>query len=287
MISGSSTLRRKNGPGCLAAVPLPAGRTLTAGNCAINGDNGIYGTLRVRAPGNVPGSRDGEVGWTDKNGNLGFLAEKDSILPSEATSYLLTTYGSIKSTKVCYGSNLQREPCLCVEPDHFDGIRYRQWRYATEQSRVLDGRASIGTGILNSSGSATLSVNNLTVGSHILTASYAGDGNNFAVNAPLTETVEDFSIAAGATTTATIKSGSSATYTFTLNPLAPATTFPSALTLSASGGPAGSTYTLSPTTITSGEVPHPSLLPSLLHRSQIPRSRRPRDPALLDHFRLS
>jgi hypothetical protein len=64
--------------------------------------------------------------------------------------------------------------------------------------------------------------------------------------------VEDFSIAAGATTTATIKSGGSATYTFTFNPVAPATTFPSALTLSASGGPAGSTYTLSPTTIASG-----------------------------------
>jgi hypothetical protein len=117
----------------------------------------------------------------------------------------------------------------------------------------LDGATSIGTGTLNSSGSAKLSVNNLTVGSHTITASYAGDANNFAAaNAPLTEAVEDFSISAGAITTATIKSGSSATYTFTFNPIAPATTFPSALTLSVSGGPAGSTYTLSPTTITSG-----------------------------------
>jgi hypothetical protein len=116
----------------------------------------------------------------------------------------------------------------------------------------LDGSTSIGTGTLNSSGTATLSVNNLTVGSHTITASYAGDANYAAVKAPLTEVVEDFSIAAGAATMATISRGASATYTFTFNPVAPATTFPSALTLSAAGGPAGSTYTLSPTTITSG-----------------------------------
>jgi N-acetylneuraminic acid mutarotase len=33
-------------------------------------DFGIYGTLQVPAPGNVPGMRSGAVGWTDANGNL-------------------------------------------------------------------------------------------------------------------------------------------------------------------------------------------------------------------------
>ena len=34
------------------------------------GQPGIYGTLAVPAPGNIPGSRSGAVGWTDQKGNL-------------------------------------------------------------------------------------------------------------------------------------------------------------------------------------------------------------------------
>ncbi len=35
-----------------------------------SGQTGTYGTLGTAAPGNVPGCRDGAVGWTDKSGNL-------------------------------------------------------------------------------------------------------------------------------------------------------------------------------------------------------------------------
>ena len=31
---------------------------------------GVYGTLGVAAPGNIPGGREGAATWTDKNGNL-------------------------------------------------------------------------------------------------------------------------------------------------------------------------------------------------------------------------
>ena len=32
--------------------------------------SGVYGTLGTPSVGNMPGGRDGAVGWTDKNGNL-------------------------------------------------------------------------------------------------------------------------------------------------------------------------------------------------------------------------
>jgi hypothetical protein len=35
-----------------------------------SGQTGIYGTLGTAAAGNVPGCRDGAVGWTDLSGNL-------------------------------------------------------------------------------------------------------------------------------------------------------------------------------------------------------------------------
>jgi N-acetylneuraminic acid mutarotase len=46
------------------------GAKTNSGNCVANGEYGVYGTLRVPAPGNVPGSREGEVSWTDRNGHL-------------------------------------------------------------------------------------------------------------------------------------------------------------------------------------------------------------------------
>jgi N-acetylneuraminic acid mutarotase len=224
----------------------------SSGNCVENGEYGVYGTLRVSAPVNVPGSRDDAASWSDRNGHLwlfgggGFDSVGFFWSLNDLWEYQLKQNSALALTS-------SANPVFAQNPITLTASVTATGATPTGTVTFLDGTTSIGTGTLNSSGSATLSVNNLTVGSHTITASYAGDTNNFAAaNAPLTEAVEDFSIAAGATTTATIKSGSSATYTFTFNPIAPATTFPSALTLSASGGPAGSTYTLSPTTITSG-----------------------------------
>lgn len=241
---------------------LTCGEKTSSGNCAINGAHGIYGTSRVPAPGNVPGSRDGEVGWTDKNGNL-WLFGGEGFDSSIGGSFLplndLWEYQIKQNSAVALTSSAN--PVFAQNPITLTASVTATGATPTGTVTFLDGTTSIGTGTLNSLGSATLSVSNLTVGSHTITASYAGDANNFAAaNAPLTEAVDDFSIAAGATTTATIKSGGSATYTFTFNPIAPATAFPSALTLSASGGPPSSTYTLSPTTITSGAGPTPVTL---------------------------
>jgi hypothetical protein len=207
--------------------------------------------LRVSAPVNVPGSRYDAASWSDRNGHLwlfggyGFDSIGSPSSLNDLWEYQLKQNAAMALTSSANPAFLQNPITLTASVTATGAT-------PTGTVTFLDGTTSIGTGTLNSSGSATLSVNNLTVGFHTITASYAGDANYAAAKAPLTEVVEDFSIAAGATTTATISRGGSATYTFTFNPVAPATTFLSALTLSASGGPAGSTYTLSPTTITSG-----------------------------------
>jgi N-acetylneuraminic acid mutarotase len=227
------------------------GAKTSTGNCVTNGAYGVYGTLRVPAPGNVPGSREDAANWSDRNGHLWLFGGDGfdsigSLWPlNDLWEYQLKQNALVALTP-------SANPVFAQNPVTLTASVTASGAAPTGTVTFLDGTTSIGTGTLNSSGSATLAVNTLTVGSHTITVSYAGDANNFAANAPLTEVVDEFNIVAGATTTATIKSGSAATYMFTFNPVAPAATFPSSLTLSASGGPAGSTYTLSPTTITTG-----------------------------------
>jgi sugar lactone lactonase YvrE len=121
-----------------------------------------------------------------------------------------------------------------------------------------DGSTTIGTGTLSASGSgasaiAKLTTTSLGMGSQAITANYPGDSNNQASNTTtLTEVVEDFSVNANSPTTATIEPGLAASFTFTVSPVSPATTFPAAITLTATGLPKGATYTLSPATIASG-----------------------------------
>jgi sugar lactone lactonase YvrE len=123
---------------------------------------------------------------------------------------------------------------------------------------LYDGSTAIGTGTLSASGSgasaiAKLSTTSLATGSHSITASYPGDSNNQAsITTTLTEVVEDFSVTANSPTTATIEPGLAASFSFAVSPVSPATTFPAAITLTATGLPKGATYTLSPATIASG-----------------------------------
>jgi sugar lactone lactonase YvrE len=122
----------------------------------------------------------------------------------------------------------------------------------------LDGTTVIGTGTLSASGSgasavAKLTLTTLPAGSQAITASYPGDTNNQAsTTATLTEVVEDFSIVATGSTSSTIEPGATATFTFTVSPVSPATTFPAAITLTAAGLPTGATYSFSPASIASG-----------------------------------
>jgi hypothetical protein len=121
-----------------------------------------------------------------------------------------------------------------------------------------DGSTAIGTGTLSASGSGASAIAKLTtaslgMGSQAITANYPGDSNNQASSsAALAEVVEDFSVTANSPATATIEPGLAASFTFTVSPVSPATTFPAAIDLTAMGLPKGATYTLSPATIASG-----------------------------------
>jgi len=114
----------------------------------------------------------------------------------------------------------------------------------------MDGTTPLGTGTL-AGGVATLTTSSLAVGTHTVTASYGGDTNFLpASSAPLTQLVEDFGFTISAPSI-TVTPGGTAVFNFTVNPMN-GTTFPSSIGLTASGLPAGATYSSSPATITAG-----------------------------------
>jgi len=122
-----------------------------------------------------------------------------------------------------------------------------------------DNGTPIGTGTLTASDSgasatAQLTTSGLAIGTHPITASYPGDTNNqsSSTTVALSQVIEDFSVVARPPTTSTIEPGSSATYSITVSPVSPATTFPEAITLTAAGLPTGATYTFAPSTIAAG-----------------------------------
>jgi hypothetical protein len=130
---------------------------------------------------------------------------------------------------------------------------------ATGVVTFLDGSTPLGTGALSATGVATFATATLATGSHTISASYAGDANfTAATSGSLTEVVEDFSIAisggSAGITSVTAKAGSSAEFSFALSPTG-STTFPAAITLSASGLPTGATATFSPSAIAAGASP--------------------------------
>ena len=221
------------------------------GNCIVDGMPGVYGILEVPAVGNVPGSRDG-ISWTGKDGNLwifggdGLDADDNLGFLNDLWEYQLKESPTVTLASSASQAYVENDIKLTATVAAASGV-------PTGAVTFLDGTASIGTGALNSSGQSTLTVGSLAVGSHALTASYGGDANDFAaVSATVSQMVDDFSINAGATTASTISPGGSATYSFTCSPVAPATSFPAAITLSASGGPAGVTYSFSTAIISGG-----------------------------------
>jgi len=98
-----------------------------------------------------------------------------------------------------------------------------------------------------------------TPATHSITATYTAGSANFTGSASgtLTEAVADFTIAAQSGTlqnaSITVQPGAAGQYTFILSPQSPATTFPTAITLTVSGLPPGATYSFSPSaTIAAG-----------------------------------
>jgi hypothetical protein len=123
----------------------------------------------------------------------------------------------------------------------------------------LNGSALLGTAPVNSSGIATLTITTLAAETYRLTAQYSGYANflsstsaavSVTVNTQAT-TDQSFSLnTTGSAPSQTVQPGKSALYTLSVSP-APGTTLP-AITLTASGLPAGFTATFSPQTIAAG-----------------------------------
>jgi hypothetical protein len=117
-----------------------------------------------------------------------------------------------------------------------------------------DGGKSIGTGTLNASGVATLNVAFSTNGQHILTAVYAGNGLYQPVtSAPLTQVVEDFSLAlaTGSQNSASIILGASTQFNLVVSPIG-ANTLAAPVALSITGLPANGSGSFAPANVAGG-----------------------------------
>jgi len=138
----------------------------------------------------------------------------------------------------------------------------------TGQILFFDGNSGVGAAPLDDSGVAILRVDTLSVGTHSLVASYAGDDKfSASTSAPVTITIanRDFAVAA-APPTATVTAGQSALFNITVTPAGgftdPVTFSCPALTgITCSFNPPmvtpnGGTATTTLTATTSADVPH-------------------------------
>ncbi len=118
----------------------------------------------------------------------------------------------------------------------------------------MDGATQLGIATLGNTGTATLTLSTLAVGSHNITAVYAGNvdfaGSRSSV---VTETVQDFSfsVSGGTATVVTVMPGDKAIYTVQFAPQG-ASTFVNAVALTLTGLPTGATYTIAPSSIAAG-----------------------------------
>ncbi len=128
----------------------------------------------------------------------------------------------------------------------------------TGQITFYDGMTALGTGNIDGTGAANLTTTQLSVGTHTITATYAGDANfNPVAQSSATVAVvvnalpPAFTLAASSSTLSINQSGSS-TLTLTLTPNE---TFTGSVSLAASGLPAGVTAQFSPATaqLTAGQ----------------------------------
>jgi hypothetical protein len=133
---------------------------------------------------------------------------------------------------------------------------------ATGTVTFMDGTVVLGTATLTPNGgvavslttnaNAALLTSSLGTGSHQIVAVYSGD-STFApsISAPAAYLVEDFTNTNTGASSQNIFPGASTTYNFSLAPIT-ATTFLNDVTVTVTGLPAGSTYTLTPSSVSAG-----------------------------------
>ena len=124
----------------------------------------------------------------------------------------------------------------------------------------MDGATVIGTAALSTNGvvvsltagNAAFATSSLATGDHKITAVYSGD-TTFAssTSAPLDNVVEDFTVVNSGAASQQVMPGASTTFNFKVTPVG-SSTFVDAVNLAVTGLPAGSTYTLTPTSAAAG-----------------------------------
>ncbi len=119
-----------------------------------------------------------------------------------------------------------------------------------------EGATVLSTAAVDATGSVAYSTSAFAAGAHSITAVYSGDTNfSNATSAATIETVgalPDFTIASAGATAQMVSPGQNATYNFTVQSQGAA--FPTSVTLTASGLPAGATATFAPATIAPGSI---------------------------------
>jgi hypothetical protein len=116
-----------------------------------------------------------------------------------------------------------------------------------------DGSTLLGSGTLDS-GVATYATSSLTAGTHSITGAYSGDASfSSLTSSAVSQVIADFTVAVGSgqIQSATVAAGGTANYHIAVGPSG-GSTFPAAVTLTASGAPAGSTVTLTPASLAAG-----------------------------------
>ncbi len=118
----------------------------------------------------------------------------------------------------------------------------------------MDGTTQLGTVTLGNTGTVALTLSTLALGTHNITATYAGSANfGGSTSSAITESVQDFSLNGGTATvlSATVMPGDKAIYTVQFSPQG-GSTFVDAVTLTLTGLPSGASYTITPSTIPAG-----------------------------------
>ena len=209
----------------------------------ISGPGSISGsTLTVTGAGTI-------VIAANQAGNSNYAAttavQKSIVVNTGAPSITLTT---------------SVNPILAQSPITFTATVTSTIGTPTGTVIFMDGTTPLGTSTI-ASGVATLTTSTLAVGAHTITAVYSGDANFItSASSALTETVLNFSVSfssgtgssgTASITSATVLPGGTAVFIVTISPVG-STTFPSTVTLSANGLPAGATYVISPATLAAG-----------------------------------
>ena len=163
-----------------------------------------------------------------------------------AGNYILTTVPAavtIAKAPAAVTLNLTASPSLSVQ------VASTTAGLPTGSVTLLDGATAYASATL-SGGTAVFGAQNLTPGSHTLTAAYSGDTDFLSsASAPGQLTVAspalpDFTLAPVSQTSVTVPAGSAAQYSFTVTPVNGALASP--ILLAASGLPTGATATFNP-----------------------------------------